>query len=304
MLHEIFYWLFNMSIAATVTGAVVLCLRSIRRIPRRIFVFLWIVPFVRMVFPLGLSSPYSLMTLIAKFTTRTVTVYQPTEHVSFSMMNHAMQANSYFPITYKTNILEDVFHIAAVIWLVVAAAIFLALAIVYFTTLREIKDAARAQGNLYYSDKITSPAVYGIIRPRIVLPTSYQGRDIRFILLHEQTHIKYGDNLWRILGFLTAALHWFNPLAWVFLKLFLSDMELACDERVLRGLETDQVRVYAHSLLDSRQGANVFVSAFGGAAIRTRIENILSFKKMTWTSFICFVALLIAICCVLLTNAV
>ena len=110
-------------------------------------------------------------------------------------------------------------------------------------------------------------------------------------------------NLWRILAFLIVAAHWFNPLCWVFLKLLLTDLELSCDECVLARLGDNRAKEYALSLLESRQGATVFASACGGAKIRTRIENILSFTKLTWLSLAVFVALIGVVFYVLLTNA-
>lgn len=303
MLHEVFYWLFNMSITASLVGLVVLLLRRIKKIPRRISVLLWLIPYLRMCVPFGLDSPYSLLALLSGFTTKTVVVYHPAGGISFSGTNHVMGANGYFPITYKADRVGEVFRVASVLWILVAGVILLAWGILYLTTMREMKDAVRFSDNLYYSHKVISPGVYGIIRPKIVLPLSYQDKDIRYVILHEKAHIKRGDNLWRVLAFFLTAIHWFNPLAWVFLRLFLNDLELACDERVLAGIGDSQVKAYARSLLDCGESTNLFVSAFGGAKIRTRIENILSFKKMTWFSLIGFLALLFAIFGILLTNA-
>ena len=243
------------------------------------------------------------MSMLSRITTKTVVVYQPSQDVSFSMMNMTMAANSYFPITYKTNILHDVFATASIVWIIVALAILLLLAVLYVTTLRELKDSKHLRENIYLSEKVTSPAVYGIIRPRIVLPTTWADRDLDLVLLHEQTHIRRGDNLWRMLAFVVVALHWFNPVAWIFLKLLLTDLELACDEGVLVKIGPDCRKEYALSLLDSKTGTNVFASAFGGAKIRTRIENILSYRKMKWISLVAFAALALAISYVLLTNA-
>ena len=303
MLGEVFYWVFNMSIAAAITGVIVMLVRLIKKIPRRFTVFLWVIPFFRMTIPLGLNSPYSLMSLLSRITTKTIVVYQPADDVSFSMMNYVMAADSYFPITYKVNILEKIFNITSVIWVIVFLAITLMLAVIYFTTLHEMKDARHLCDNIYLSDKITSPAVYGIIKPRIILPTSYEGKDIEFILLHEKMHICRADNLWRLLAFLAVSAHWFNPLCLVFLRLFLTDLELSCDECVLVKLGENRSKEYARSLLESKESANAFTSAFGGAKIRKRIENILSFKKITWISLIVFLTLLTAIFYVLLTNA-
>ena len=304
MLQEVFYWVFNMSITASITGVLIMLVRHIKKIPRRLVVFLWWIPYLRMTIPFGLNSPYSLMSLLSQIATKTIVVYQPIKYVTFSTMNSVMAANSHFPITYKVDILERVFGVASVIWLTVFFAIFLMLAVIYFTTLQEMKDATHLRDNIYLSDKIISPAVYGMIKPRIILPMSYKDKDVELIILHEEMHIRRADNLWRILAFLIVAAHWFNPLCWVFLKLFLEDLELSCDERVLVKLGDHRVKEYARSLLESRQSATIFASAFGGAKIRTRIENILSFKKMTWFSLIVFLSLIVTIFYVLLTNAV
>jgi len=106
MLQEVFYWIFNMSIIATITGVLIILFRLIKKIPRRITVFLWIIPFLRMTFPFGLNSPYGLMSLLSKLTTKTIIVYQPTDDIAFSMTNSIMAANTYFPITYKVDLLE------------------------------------------------------------------------------------------------------------------------------------------------------------------------------------------------------
>ena len=301
--HEVFYWVFNMSITAAVTGVLVMLLRLLRPIPRRLTVFLWLIPFLRMAAPLGLGSRYSLMSLLSRIATKTVVVYQPVEGMTVSMVNMVQAANSYFPISYKVNLWERLFGIGAVIWSIVFLALVLMLAVIYATTLREVKDAAHLRDNIYLSDKVTTPAVYGILKPRIVLPAACQEKDMDLILLHERTHIRRGDNLWRMLAFLITAAHWFNPLAWVFLKLLLADLELACDERVMGSLGGARARDYALSLLDSRESANVFASAFGGAKIRTRIENILSFRKMTRLSLAVFLTLIATMFYLLLTNA-
>ena len=141
------------------------------------------------------------------------------------------------------------------------------------------------------------------VKPKIILPASYKDSDIELIVLHEITHIRSLDNLWRIIAFVIVAVHWFNPFSWLFLKGFLADLELSCDERVLTRIGSDRAKDYASSLLESRQAVTVFASAFGGAKIRTRIENILSFKKLTWLSLTVFIALIGAIFYALLTNA-
>lgn len=303
MLHEVFYWIFNMSITAALTGVLIMLVRRIKQIPRRLTVFLWLIPFLRMIIPFGLNSPYSLMSLLSKITTKSIVVYQPAEDIAFSMMNSVMAADTYFPITYKVDILENIFGVASVIWIIVSLAILLMLVVTYVTAIYEIKDSTHLRDNIYISEKIISPAVYGIVKPKIIFPVSYKDKDVEFVIQHEKAHIRSRDNLWRIIAFVIVSVHWFNPLCWLFLKEFLADLELSCDERVIAKLGADRAKDYAASLLESKQGTTVFASTFGGAKIRTRIENILSFKKLTWFSFMVFMALIGMIFYVLLTNA-
>lgn len=303
MLGEIFYWIFNMSIAATICVMPLLLLRLIKKIPHRIFIWLWLVPFIRMCIPVGISSKYGIMALLSQFTTKTVTIVQIGDDSALTMMNHVMGANSYFPITYKVNLLEDLFNIASVVWLVVALAAILALAIIYFVTLGEVKDAKKLKDNIYISDKIKTPAVYGIIKPKIILPIEYQESELNYILMHENAHIKRKDNLVRLLAFIIVCLHWFNPFAWLLLKLLYSDIELACDESVLSNCDETERKEYAYTLLSTAEKTNVFAASFGGSKIRIRIENILSYKKISVFSIVAFSSLIIAVCYVLLTNA-
>lgn len=300
---DLFYWLFNMSIVGAVTGLAVVLIRLIKRIPRRWIMFLWAIPFLRFLIPLGIGGKYSLMSLLSRFATKTVVVYEG-ELADYTATNAIQAAKNYFPITYKVDLLADVFHYAALVWVIAAAALILAMGIMYAVTISELKDAEHLRGCIYCSPKITTPAVYGILRPRIILPAACRdSEDLVLIVLHERRHIRRLDNLWRMLAFLTAAVHWFNPAAWLFLKLYLADAELACDESVLSKLPTGEHKRYAHALLNAREGKAVFASAFGGAKVRTRIERILSYKRMTAASGTAFAALIAAIAYFLLTNA-
>lgn len=300
MPDEIFYWILSMSISAAVTGVPVLLARLVKRLPRRVLIFLWAIPYARMVLPIGLNSPFSLMALLSGLTAKTVVVYQPMDNVIFSAMNFSMAANSYFPITYKTDVLESVFRVASVLWILVTLGLLLALAAAYAAGIRESREAKLLRENIYLSERVTAPAVYGIFRPKILLPLSWKG-DTELALLHERTHIRSGDNLWRLLALAVTAVHWFNPLCWLFLKLFLTDLELACDERVLTRLGADRRKEYARVLLESRERAGL-VCAFGGAKIGTRIENILSFRRLTRLSLTACITLIGALFWVLLTN--
>lgn len=314
-MDAVFYWLLNMSILATAVGLIVLLIRKIRPIPRRVIVFLWAIPLVRFWVPFGFSSKYSLLSLLPRYAVRTVPITAlvaqgqgfldviPSEK-PVVMTNIGRWAISYRPMTYKVDLLADVFDYASFVWAVIAAAVLITLTLIYFVTKAELRGAKRMYDNVYSSQKITSPAVYGILRPRIIIPEHLRDAEgLDLILLHEKRHIRRGDNFWRLLAFITAAIHWFNPFVWIFLKCFLSDVELACDESALAKLPREKQKAYALELLNVQQSKTVFASAFGGAKIRTRIEHIISYKKMTVFSALLFAAFVVAVAYMLLTNA-
>ncbi len=294
---DIFYWVLNMSLTASLTGTVILLLRCIKRIPRRVICILWAIPLIRMIIPVGLSGRYSLMSFVSSFTTKTVTVY---ENPHLTSTNHIMAADEYFPITYKVNVLEDVMRVGFFVWVTAGLALIIALILVYTATMKELRDAVHIQDNIYVSDKVNTPAVYGIINPRIIFPSRETDR---YVILHEQTHIKRLDNLWRIIAIVVACVHWFNPVVWLFLRLYMKDSELACDEAVISKLPRREHKEYALTLLRYTEARTVYASPFGGAGVKTRIERILSYKKLSVFSVVAFIILIVFIAYFLLTNS-
>ena len=301
MLSEIFYCVLNISIIGSVAGLVVLSLRKIKGLPRFAVYILWVLPLIRFWIPFGIANKYSLLSLISRFTTKTVVIWDGLPPITAS--NSIMGANRYFPIEYKTDLLENVFHVASVVWIILCCAAILTTVLLYFFTKSELKSAEHIKDNIYKSDKITAAAVYGVVRPKIIIPAAIADGNLHYIILHEKVHIRRKDNLFRVVAVITACIHWFNPLSWVFLKCFFSDMELACDAKVLKGLNESQSKEYAGTILSFSSGKALFASAFGGAKTRVRIENILSYKKLTVLSTLCFAALVLAIAVILITNA-
>lgn len=300
MPDQLFYWVLNMSITAGITGLPVYLLHRVKRLPRFVPYVLWGVVLIRFWIPFGAVSPYSLMGLISGLTGHT---YAVSGGNYITMMNSVLAAESYDPFVYKTQLLQQVFFAAGLVWLVVFAAAVIASAMLYFAAKSEVKDAALYRDNVYLSDKVTAPAVYGVIRPKIILPAGLSQKDVEYILLHEQVHIRRRDNLLRVAAIVTVCLHWFNPLAWVFLRCFFADMELSCDEKVLKACGCEKKKEYALALLGVQEKKTVFVSAFGGAKTKMRIESILSYRKITLASLLCCIALAAAVAVVLLTNA-
>lgn len=302
MLTEAFYWILNMSIIGGITGSLILLLRKIRRLPGFFIYCLWIIPLIRLWLPFGISSKYSVMTLVSEFTTKTVYAFGP-EGIPVTYTNAVMAAKNYFPVIYKTSTLESIFSISALVWAVIFAALIISMVFLYRFTKGEVKGALHVSENIYRMDGISTPAVYGIFKPRIIIPADMPDESLKYVLFHESVHLKRRDNLLRCVAVITACLHWFNPLSWVFLKYFFEDMEIACDAKVLKLLNKDEQNQYALALLNAAAGKTVPVSAFGGPRVKVRINKILSYKKLTLVSGICFSLLAAAIIIVLLTNA-
>ena len=289
-MSEIIYWLINMSIAGAITGMAVLIIRRIRALPKRIAYVLWAVPLLRLWLPFGLDTKYSLMNILDDAAVKTVPVYEMPDMpmIKFSTANSIQQAESYFPLQYKTNVLEGIFTCAGVIWLSVLILLLLFFAYVYI-------DAMRRRDN-------SVPYVAGVIRPKVILPDVLSEEDKRYVLLHEMVHVKRGDNFWRIIALITCAIHWFNPFVWIFLKRFYEDLELACDEKVIKDLNDKERLCYANALLNCEEVRGAFVSGFGGAKTKRRIERIINYKSLTLFSAAAFIALAIAVAVTLLTN--
>jgi beta-lactamase regulating signal transducer with metallopeptidase domain len=301
MLSEIFYWVLNISILGSIAGLIVLSLRNIKVLPRFVVYVLWVLPLIRLWLPFGIANEYSLLSLISRFTTKTVVIWQDLPQLTTT--NSIMVANSYFPIEYKTDLLESVFNVASVVWIIVCCAAILTTVLLYSFTKSELKSLGHIKSNIYKSDRITVPAVYGIFRPKIIIPAAIADGDINYIILHEQVHIGRKDNLFRVVAVITACVHWFNPFLWIFLKCFFADMELACDAKVVKKLNECQIKEYARTILSCAANKTFFVSAFGGAKTKERIENILSYKRLTVLSSLCFAAFVVVIAVIVITNA-
>ncbi len=303
MLAEAFYWLLNMSIVGSAVGLIILLLRRIRPLPRRLVCWLWLIPLLRFWLPISFASQFSLINLLAGVTVRTIPVFTFNDTPLFYYSNFVQAAGQYNPLIYKTDALATVFTVCSLIWVVVFLALLLTMLLLYRFSGQAIRQATLVQDNVYRSAHITAPAVYGIFKPRIIVPNDLPDEDLAFVLLHENAHIQRRDNLLRAVALTTACLHWFNPLAWVYLKLYFADMELACDARVLRQIDRDGQKAYATALLRCAAGPSLFVSAFGGARIRVRLEHILSYRKLTLAAGLVFALLVLVVAVALLSNA-
>ncbi len=306
MPENIFYWVLNMSILGSIAGILILCLGKIKRIPAFAIYTLWSVVLLRLLIPFGLENKYSLLNLLSGFAVKTVKLPPGNEFPQLSLTNFARAVDSYFPIVYKTELLAKVFKAAAAVWFAIGAASVIAVVVVYLFAKAEIKTSIVIKDNLYINDRIRTPMVYGVLHPKIILPAGLDltTNTLEYILSHEKVHIRRKDNLFKVIAILTACIHWFNPLVWLFLKHFFNAMELACDAKLLKNYSDTQKKEYASALLDcAEKQSSLLFPAFGGTKIKRRIENILSYKKLTVFSCLCFTALLVSVAIILLTNA-
>lgn len=298
MKSDVFYWVLNLSIHGSLVCVLIWLLRLVKVIPRRVIYLLWIAPALRLTVPFAPSLPWSFMGLLRKLGARSVTV------PGFSgkwirATNITKAADGYFPVTYETDALQGLFETCALIWIIGAAACLLTMAALYLMTRSEPRGAKLLRPGVWVSEKVVSPGLVGILRPKILVPPGMEGTLLDYVEAHERVHKKRLDNLWRLLALVICCLHWFNPAVWFSLKLFFTDMELSCDERVLRGLEPKARKEYATALLSVAVGRDLFVSAFGGAKLRLRIERVLSYRRLTFGAALAFAVLTGAVLAVL-----
>ena len=312
MLGTVFYFVLNMSVASCFVIAALLFIRQIRPLSRRIVYPLWGLAFFRLVMPFAFPTGWSLFNFTGGLVKRLITVEAITQGVAPSWdssaplaMNFIGAAEKYMPVEYKTESLRQIFTTASVIWAIFAAAALIAAAILYTLTRRELKKAVRIKGSLYHSDMVLSPVLTGIIRPKIILPVSldHESGEGEMVLAHERVHARRLDNLWRMLGICITCIHWFNPFAWLMLRAFLADMELSCDETVIKKYSAEERRAYAGSLLRFAEDKRLLVSAaFGRSGVKVRIVNVLNYKRLTMIGAAASFLLLLAVALVLITN--
>ncbi|MHB8064702.1 MAG: M56 family metallopeptidase [Ruminiclostridium sp.] len=303
-----FYTILNMSITATFVGFLIMILRKIKNIPRLGIYSLWALVLLRLIMPFYISSRISLMNLTGSLIKKVVKVNPfSDEGINLSITNSIGAADTYFPITYKTEQLKMIFEIAAFIWIAGAVGTILAVSILYYLTSSELRKAALVKENIYSSEMIQSPLVYGIFKQKIIIPEDYIGKEeqLKYVLLHETVHLRRHDNLLRLIAVFTASIHWFNPFVWIFTKLFIDDMELTCDMKAVKQLSRDARRRYAQTLVNAGSRQQIFMStAFGKTNVRIRVMNVLTYKKLSIFALAVTIIFVFTVGAIFLTNPV
>lgn len=190
------------------------------------------------------------------------------------------------------------YGILSIIYLAGAAGFLLFHFVQYLWMRHRVAEAVREKGNVWLCDKIASPFVMGVIFPRIYLPYKVSGIEKKYVLRHERIHIKHYDPLIRMIGTLCICLHWWNPLVWLAVYRMNQDMEMFCDETVLRHAPLEERKVYAETLLSFAEKENGFGTglAFGESHTEKRVKNIM--KKRKRSLLVVLLVVVLAVFCV------
>ena len=191
------------------------------------------------------------------------------------------------------------------VWIAGAAAVLIFGAVGFLRLRRRIAEAVPVRNGIWTCDRISSPFVLGVFRPRVYLPSGLGEAETAYVLAHEAAHLKRRDHLWKPLGFLLLSVHWFNPLVWVAYVLLCRDMEMACDEKVIAGLEMPEKKAYANALVScSMQRRMVFACplAFGEVGVRERVKGVLNYRKPAFWLTLAAVLLCLAVAACFLTD--
>jgi beta-lactamase regulating signal transducer with metallopeptidase domain len=195
----------------------------------------------------------------------------------------------------------------ALVWVAGMVALLTYTIISYVHVRRKIGTALLLHDNIYQSENIASPFVLGLILPKIYLPFHMDEIDVTHVVAHEQAHIRRKDYLWKPLGFLLLTLHWFNPLMWLGYVLLCRDIELACDEKVIKELDRDARADYSQALLTcsvSRPMITACPLAFGEVGVKDRVKSVLNYKKPGFWIVMLAVAACVVLSICYLTNPI
>lgn len=282
--------LYRGMIAGGIVVAILLLRVLLKRAPKIYSYLLWAIVLYRLLCPFTFVSPLSFLGIFGEADGAQVQFAEVQSAVQGVTLAEERQGGQPDETAVHTERRErevrlsrrTVLRIASYVWAAGAAAMFLYGAVSLFLLSRRLKGSVRLRDNIYLSDYVPTPFVIGTVRPRIYLPSSLQEKETDYIILHERTHIRRGDHIIRMLSFLTLAVYWFHPMIWAAYYLSGKDMEMSCDEAVMRKMGEDIRADYATSLLNLATG-RLFSSgtplAFGEGDTKTRIKNVMRWRK-------------------------
>jgi len=307
-MEAIFLRIFNMSVTACYVILFVIVVRLLlRRAPRIFSYLLWTAVLFRLVFPFSFKGMFSLLPLNTQPVPQDI-VQTGTPMIRSGIAVVDQAVNRSLPVSdagVSANPAQNWIFLGEVLWLA-GAAVLLTYSIVTAVKLyRKLKYAKHAKDNVYELPGIGTPFVFGILKPKIYLPSGLSESERSYILRHEQTHIKRFDHVIKLFAFLVLCVHWFNPMVWVAFFLMSEDMELSCDESVLKQLGGNIKKEYSSSLLSLSAGKRTIGGcplAFGEGNIKARIKNVLNYKKPAFWVVAAAVVIVAAVCIGLISD--
>lgn len=284
-LRTVFLLIVNMSLTAGMLVPIVFIARALlAKAPKSFSYALWGIVGFRLICPVSIASIFSVFSIPA---VKENVAFKSVKIPGGTMYAQVVDMPRTFPGTIQkvgavTRSAMDVFDILAIIWLLGIAAFLVYESIAWIKLKKQVSQAVKYNDSVYECDRIQVPFVMGIFKPRIYLPFRLSDEERRYVLLHEEYHVRRKDYLIKFLAVVLLTVYWFQPLAWLAFWGMSRDMEMSCDEWVLRKLGDAVKTDYSDSLLAFAVGRRVPVIsplAFGESSVKTRIKNILSFKK-------------------------
>ena len=295
-LQVLFTTVLNMSITASYVAIGVIFIRLLlKKVPKIFSYALWLAVLIRLVCPVSFTSALSLLNVIKPGTQQNSgalayvplnigLMKTPSINVGFGGLNKVV--NNSLPQAVQTasaNPMQIAIFILSIVWIVGATLLVLYSIISYLKVINNVQTATLISGNIFETDRTFTPFVCGFIKPKIYMPTGISQNERPYILAHERVHIKRLDYLIKPFAFLILSVHWFNPLMWLSFFLMSKDMEMSCDESVLKNFGDGTKANYSHSLLALATGKRYLLSssplAFGESNVKARIKNVLNYKK-------------------------
>lgn len=309
-MDDVFLKLVNLSISASWLILAVLVLRVVlKKAPKWVMPLLWGVVALRLVCLFSIESALSLIpsaeTIPSEIVTETrepVLYEQATLDI---VTNPTLPSAAEVPVGVSRQQAQVDFNIYSVLWLAGMAALLVHALVSAGKLKRKLATAILLRDNIYESEFVDSPFVFGVVKPNIYLPMHMDEGTAAYVIAHEHAHLARRDHWWKVLGYLVLALHWFNPLVWVAYILFCRDIELACDEKVVKGLDGAARADYSQALLSCAAPKRAVAAcplAFGEGNIKTRVKSALHYKKPAfWVAAAAVLAVVIVAVC-FLTN--
>lgn len=310
-MDKIFLSLLNRSIAAGWLILAVLALRLLlKKAPKWLPCILWGIAAVRLICPFSFESAFSLIPS-GETLSRTTVVYDQKPEITsgISALNRTINPviqDAFAPSPgASVNPLQVWMFFGGILWAVGLSALLLyALASFWCLNIR-LRESIPLEENVRLCDGVESPFILGIVRPRIYLPSDLKKEEMKYVLAHERAHLKRRDHWWKLLGYLVAAVYWFHPLVWAAYILFCRDMELACDEKVIKEMDMEEKKAYSHALVTcsvSKRRVMVCPVAFGEIGVKERVKAVLHYRKPAFWLILAamLVCAVVAVC--FLTN--